>query len=79
MISRSDCFNLEHTLFAGLLVAFLCATKKEKLELEDAGDSGGILLKSNTEAPGEEVVKTTPTYLLHACAGSTFISVFHFT
>lgn len=41
-------------------MAFLCVTKKEKLELEDAGDSGGILLKSNTEAPGEEVVKTTP-------------------
>ncbi|XP_011617136.2 desmocollin-2-like [Takifugu rubripes] len=38
-----------------LLVAFLCVMKKEKLELEDAGDGGGILLKSNTEAPGEEV------------------------
>lgn len=32
-------------------------TKKEKMELDDAGDSGGILLKSNTEAPGEEVVR----------------------
>lgn len=29
------------------------------MELEDAGDNGGILLTSNTEAPGEEVVKTT--------------------
>lgn len=38
----------------------MCVTKKDKLELEDAGDGGGILLKSNTEAPGEEVVKTTP-------------------
>ncbi|XP_070775800.1 desmocollin 2-like protein [Enoplosus armatus] len=38
-----------------LLLAFFCATKREKMELEDMGDSGGILLKSNTEAPGEEV------------------------
>ncbi|XP_020491022.1 desmocollin 2-like protein isoform X1 [Labrus bergylta] len=38
-----------------LLLAFFCATKREKMELEDVGDSGGILLKSNTEAPGEEV------------------------
>lgn len=79
MISRSGCFNLEPTLFAGLLLAFLCVTKKEKLQLEDTGDSGGILLKSNTEAPGEEVVQTTPAYLLHACAGSTFLFVFNFT
>ncbi|XP_074543839.1 desmocollin 2-like protein [Halichoeres trimaculatus] len=42
-------------LLLGLLLAFFCATKREKMELEDAGDSGGILLKSNTEAPGEEV------------------------
>uniref|UniRef100_H3CL82 Desmocollin 2 like n=1 Tax=Tetraodon nigroviridis TaxID=99883 RepID=H3CL82_TETNG len=38
-----------------LLLAFICVTKKEKMELEDAGDNGGILLTSNTEAPGEEV------------------------
>ncbi|XP_076601403.1 desmocollin 2-like protein [Chaetodon auriga] len=37
-----------------LLLAFFCVTKREKMEI-DAGDSGGILLKSNTEAPGEEV------------------------
>lgn len=33
-------------------------TKGEKREIDDSGDSGGILLKSNTEAPGEEVVRT---------------------
>lgn len=42
-------------LLLGLLLAFFCVTKREKMELDDAGDSGGILLKSNTEAPGEEV------------------------
>lgn len=40
-----------------MLLVCLCVTTKEKLEMEDTGDSGGILLKSNTEAPGEEVVK----------------------
>ncbi|XP_076000751.1 desmocollin 2-like protein [Genypterus blacodes] len=38
-----------------ILLAFFCATKGEKKELDDMADSGGILLKSNTEAPGEEV------------------------
>ncbi|KAM7400568.1 hypothetical protein PAMA_004989 [Pampus argenteus] len=38
-----------------LLLVFFCVTKTEKRALEDMGDSGGILLKSNTEAPGEEV------------------------
>ncbi|CAJ1072356.1 desmocollin 2 like [Xyrichtys novacula] len=38
-----------------LLLAFFCATKGEKMQIDDGGDSGGILLKSNTEAPGEEV------------------------
>ncbi|KAM3866218.1 desmocollin 2-like protein [Diretmus argenteus] len=38
-----------------ILLAFFCVTTSEKLELDDMGDSGGILLKSNTEAPGEEV------------------------
>ncbi|XP_063742116.1 desmocollin 2-like protein isoform X2 [Eleginops maclovinus] len=41
-------------LLLGLLLAFFCATSRENLKIED-GDSGGILLKSNTEAPGEEV------------------------
>lgn len=65
---KSRPVNLEHALFAGLLMAFLCVTKNEKRELEDAGDSGGILLKSNTEAPGEEVVKSAP----EAAPSSTF-------
>lgn len=39
-------------------------TKREKREIDDSGDSGGILLKSNTEAPGEEVVRTTLKALL---------------
>nr|XP_046264009.1 desmocollin 2 like [Scatophagus argus] len=38
-----------------ILLALFCVTKNEKMEIEDLGDSGGILLKSNTEAPGEEV------------------------
>ncbi|XP_033492070.2 desmocollin 2-like protein [Epinephelus lanceolatus] len=42
-------------LLLGALLAFFCATKRDKLEFEDVGDSGGILLKSNTEAPGDEV------------------------
>uniref|UniRef100_A0A3Q0SDK9 Desmocollin 2 like n=1 Tax=Amphilophus citrinellus TaxID=61819 RepID=A0A3Q0SDK9_AMPCI len=40
-----------------LLLAFFCLTKREKLDLDDSGDTGGILLKSNTEAPGDEVVR----------------------
>ncbi|XP_030017235.1 desmocollin 2-like protein [Sphaeramia orbicularis] len=40
-------------LFA--LLALFCVTKSEKVHMDDFGDSGGILLKSNTEAPGEEV------------------------
>ncbi|XP_035860719.1 desmocollin 2 like isoform X2 [Sander lucioperca] len=42
-------------LLLGLLLAFFCVTKREKIEFEDVGDSGGILLKSNTESPGDEV------------------------
>lgn len=38
-----------------LLLVFFCMTGREKMQLDDAGDSGGILLKSNTEAPGDEV------------------------
>lgn len=32
-------------------------TKGEKFKFDDTGDSGGILLKSNTEGIGEEVVR----------------------
>lgn len=32
-------------------------TKGDIKEIADSGDSGGILFKSNTEAPGEEVVR----------------------
>lgn len=38
-----------------LLIFCVCSTKREKILLEDAGYSGGILLPSNTEAPGDEV------------------------
>uniref|UniRef100_A0A673XU40 Desmocollin 2 like n=1 Tax=Salmo trutta TaxID=8032 RepID=A0A673XU40_SALTR len=36
-----------------LLFVFYCTTKGEKIYMEDC--SGGMLLKSNTEAPGDEV------------------------
>uniref|UniRef100_A0AAY4CVC2 Cadherin domain-containing protein n=1 Tax=Denticeps clupeoides TaxID=299321 RepID=A0AAY4CVC2_9TELE len=36
-----------------LLFIFICTTKREKFYLDDNG--AGMLLKSNTEAPGEEV------------------------
>nr|XP_057924973.1 desmocollin 2-like protein [Doryrhamphus excisus] len=38
-----------------LLLVFFCKTRAENVQLEDTADSGGILIKSNTEAPGEEV------------------------
>ncbi|XP_077415151.1 desmocollin 2-like protein isoform X2 [Vanacampus margaritifer] len=38
-----------------LLLACFCTTKPDLRTLEDTTDSGGILIKSNTEAPGEEV------------------------
>ncbi|KAL0966164.1 hypothetical protein UPYG_G00291800 [Umbra pygmaea] len=38
-----------------ILFAFVCVTKNEKLEVEDVGDGGGMLLKSNIEAPGSAV------------------------
>ncbi|XP_013886023.1 desmocollin 2-like protein [Austrofundulus limnaeus] len=41
-----------------LALAFLCKTKGEKVELEDMGYGAGILLPSNTEAPGDEVDST---------------------
>ncbi|XP_031711132.1 desmocollin 2-like protein [Anarrhichthys ocellatus] len=42
-------------LLLALLVGLFCTTAKEHLKFDDGGDGGGILLKSNTEAPGEEV------------------------
>ncbi|KAJ0011585.1 hypothetical protein NQD34_012560 [Periophthalmus magnuspinnatus] len=38
-----------------LLLIFLCVTSRQKVQMDDLKDSGGVLLKSNTEAPGEEV------------------------
>ncbi|XP_038573882.1 desmocollin 2 like [Micropterus salmoides] len=49
-------------LLLGLLLAFFCMTKGDTLELKDEADSGGILLKSNTEAPGEEVDSSLLTF-----------------
>lgn len=49
-----------------LLLALLCVTKHQNVQLDDVTDSGGVLLKSNTEAPGEEVdssLLTAPTVL----------------
>ncbi|XP_046884094.1 desmocollin-3-like [Hypomesus transpacificus] len=37
------------------VLAFVCMTKEENKEMDDMGDSGGILLKSNTEAPGDQL------------------------
>lgn len=42
--------------FTGILVVFFCVTKNEKIIDEVIVDSGGTLIKSNYEAPGEEVV-----------------------
>uniref|UniRef100_A0A8C4HPT7 Desmocollin 1 n=1 Tax=Dicentrarchus labrax TaxID=13489 RepID=A0A8C4HPT7_DICLA len=71
--------NLPDFFIAGILLAFFCATKGDKLEIDDAGDSGGILLKSNTEAPGEEVdssLITVPTTMVdQAVKGSVKGSV----
>lgn len=38
-----------------LLLIFMCNTKRDKIALNDDTGAGGMLLKSNTEAPGEEV------------------------
>lgn len=40
-----------------LLCAFVCSTKGEKMAMLDDAVDGGMLLKSNLEAPGEEVVR----------------------
>ncbi|XP_062260030.1 desmocollin 2-like protein [Platichthys flesus] len=42
-------------LLLGLLLGLFCMTQREKLQLDDIGDSGGIILKSNTEGRGDEV------------------------
>lgn len=47
----SVCVNI-----TGLLLFFICTTKTEKHRIEDNAYSSGILLPSNTEAPGDEVV-----------------------
>ncbi|XP_051951197.1 desmocollin-1-like [Xyrauchen texanus] len=38
-----------------LLLIFMCSTKRENLYINDDTGTDGMLLKSNTEAPGEEV------------------------
>lgn len=38
-----------------LFLIFFCSTKRDKLHITDDTGTGGMLLKSNTEAPGEEV------------------------
>ncbi|KAK2822450.1 hypothetical protein Q5P01_022515 [Channa striata] len=58
-----------------LLLGIFCATKGDKIQIEDAGDSG-ILLKSNTEGRGEEVdpsLITVPTGV-HAEKGSVMLN-----
>ncbi|XP_026017311.1 desmocollin-2-like isoform X2 [Astatotilapia calliptera] len=37
------------------VLAFFCLKKREKLQLYDSGDTGGIPLKSNTEAPEDSM------------------------
>ncbi|XP_039901969.1 desmocollin-2-like isoform X7 [Simochromis diagramma] len=38
-----------------LVLVFFCLKKREKLQLHDSGDIGGIPLKSNTEAPEDSM------------------------
>uniref|UniRef100_A0A674F0H6 Desmocollin-3-like n=1 Tax=Salmo trutta TaxID=8032 RepID=A0A674F0H6_SALTR len=49
--------GLAMLLLLCILCAFVCVTKNEKMELEDMGDSGGVLLTSNIEALGDAVVR----------------------
>uniref|UniRef100_A0A671LBP7 Desmocollin-3-like n=1 Tax=Sinocyclocheilus anshuiensis TaxID=1608454 RepID=A0A671LBP7_9TELE len=42
-------------ILLSLLLIFICSTKRDKLYISDDTGTGGMLLKSNTEAPGEEV------------------------
>ncbi|KAJ8012128.1 hypothetical protein DPEC_G00065460 [Dallia pectoralis] len=46
---------LASLLLPCIIFAFVCATANETMKVEDIGDSGGVLLKSNTEAPGNAV------------------------
>ncbi|CAL8344553.1 unnamed protein product [Merluccius merluccius] len=43
-------------LLLGVLLALFCVTKHQQIPIDDGTDGGGILLKSNIEVPGEEVV-----------------------
>lgn len=47
---------------SGLLLIFICSTKRDKMYINDDTGTGGMLLKSNTEAPGEEVVRKPPPF-----------------
>uniref|UniRef100_A0A3P9J7Q5 Desmocollin 2 like n=1 Tax=Oryzias latipes TaxID=8090 RepID=A0A3P9J7Q5_ORYLA len=49
-----------------LLLAFVCSTRTEKVPFDETGYSGGILLESNTEAPGDEVDTFIPVASLGA-------------
>lgn len=49
-------FILFILFFTGILVFFFCVTKNTQVINEVIGDTGGTLIKSNYEAPGEEVV-----------------------
>ncbi|KAK2895234.1 desmocollin 2-like protein [Channa argus] len=62
-------------LLLGLLLAFICVTKGDKVQIEDGGD-GGILLKSNTEGRGEEVDPSLITYpsAVHGEKGSVMLN-----
>lgn len=56
-------------LGTGLLCILACSTKGEKQAMADDHTSGGMLLKSNDEAPGEEVVRTHVNFNLPYCQG----------
>ncbi|XP_062338484.1 desmocollin 2-like protein [Osmerus eperlanus] len=38
-----------------VVLALVCVTKDENKQMDDMGNSGGVLLKSNTEAPGDQL------------------------
>ncbi|KAG7265085.1 hypothetical protein CRUP_026150 [Coryphaenoides rupestris] len=54
-------------LLLGLLFVFACNARGEKMYIDDAG--GGMLLQSNTEAPGEEV-KSADLLMISTMDGS---------
>ncbi|PWA25420.1 hypothetical protein CCH79_00005343, partial [Gambusia affinis] len=64
-------------LLLGLLLFSTCTTKSEKVPLDDGEFSHGILLPSNTEAPGDEVdsLAFTSTSFEQAVKGSVKGSV----